>query len=334
MFVHSSRIKKQIEYLHSKGVNTDSLLKNAGFTETEIVDPEKVFSFEQFQQVMEFGMKQTGDSFYGLHFGQEPHIAGTVGMLCASCKNLKEAFNQGCKFFKIQGDFAEMSFVEHHQFPKIVYEINNAWLLNSPETALHEVDGMFAFLAVIAGVNSNGSVKPYRINLTHNKPKLFIEYEEVFGVIPYFNQLQNEMIFRERDLLIPMKAFNPETFGLLQSHMENQLRKMSSEESVADRVKTVLLSTIQYQFPDMETVASKLCLSPRTLQRYLSHENTSFKNILQETKFELARQLLKQNHLTISEVSFTLGYSELGNFSRSFKKVTGKSPQEYRNSLI
>jgi len=334
MFVHSSRIKKQIEYLHSLGINTDSFIKNADLNETEILNPEKVFSFEQFQQVLEFGLKQTGDPFYGLHFGQEPHIAGTVGMLCASCRNLKEAFIQGCKFFKIQGDFAEISFVEHHQFPKIVYEINNAWLLHNPETARHEVNGMFAFLAVIAKANSNGLVRPYLVNLIHNKPDLLTEYEETFGIIPYFNQQQNEMVFRERDLLIPMKAFNPETFGLLQSHMENQLRRMSSEESVADRVKTVLLSTIQYQFPDMETVASKLCLSPRTLQRHLSHENTSFKNILQETKFELARQLLKQNNLTISEISFTLGYSDLGNFSRSFKKVNGKSPQEYRNSLI
>jgi len=334
MFVHSSRIKKQIEYLTLKGIKTEQLFKKkAGFTEEEVLDPEKMFSLEQFQQVLKFGMNETGDNFYGLHFGQEPHIAGTIGMLCASCRNLKEAFIQGCKLFKIQGDFAEITFVEDKHYPKIIYKINDAWLLNSPETARQEVDGMFAFLAVILKINSNGLVKSFRINLQCKRPETVEEYEKAFGITPRFSQEKNEMIFRETDLMIPMKAFNPETFQLLKNHIELLLSRRNREESVADRVKSVLLSTIRYQFPDMETVASKLKISRRTLQRQLSGEKTSFKNILQETKFELAKKLLQQKQLTISEISYMLGYSDLGNFSRSFKKFTGRSPQEYRNSV-
>lgn len=334
MFVHSSRIKKQIEYLNSNGINTKQLYEKVGFTEEEILNPEKVFTLEQFQKVLEFGIDQSGDEFYGLHFGQEPHIAGTVGMLCASCQNLKEAFIQGCRFYKIQGNFAEIRFVEDKNYPRIIYEINDAWQLKSQETAFHEVDGMFAFLAVILHVNSNNSIKPFRVNLICKKPEDTSEYEKAFGIVPYFNQEKNEMIFRESDLKIPMKAFNPETFQLLKNHIENQLRRMSREESVSDRVKSVLLSTIRFQFPDMETVASKLKISPRTLQRQLSGEKTSFKNILQQTKFNLAKELLQKKDLNISEISFTLGYSDLGNFSRSFKRITGKSPLEFRNSLL
>jgi len=333
MFVHSSRIKKQIEYLTLKGIKTKQLLKQAGFTPEEVLDPEKLFSLEQFQQVLEFGMKETGDEFYGLHFGQEPHIAGTIGMLCASCRNLKEAFIQGCKFFKIQGDFAEITFVENKHYPKIVYEINDAWLMNSPVSACQEVDGMFAFLAVILKINSNSLVKPFKVNLKCKRPGTVEEYEKAFGIIPRFRQEKNEMIFRETDLMIPMKAFNPETFRLLKNHFDFLLNKRRQEESVTERVKSVLLSTITYQFPSMETVASKLKISRRTLQRQLSGEKTSFKNILQETKFELAKKLLQQKQLTISEISYMLGYSDLGNFSRSFKKFTGSSPQEYRNSI-
>ncbi|MBN1821763.1 MAG: AraC family transcriptional regulator ligand-binding domain-containing protein [Prolixibacteraceae bacterium] len=331
MFVHSSRIKKQIEYIKSKGINPEPAYRLAKTTHEEVLNPEKTFSFEQFHSVMKFAIEQTGDDFYGLHMGQEPHIAGTVGMMAASCKNLKEAFIQGCKFFKIQGDFAEISFVDDIDFPKIEYKISNAWKLKFPETARHEVDAMFAFLAGIMKINSNNTVKPYRINFTRRAPGDNSVYEELFDSTPFYERESDEMIFRQQDLLIPMKAFNPETFQLLKSHIESQLKRFNNQVSLIDKVKSILLSSMQYNFPDMEMVATKLKTSPRTLQRQLSKENSSFKDILKETRFDLARQMLKQNNLTVSEISYTLGYSDLGNFSRSFKKFTGVSPQEFRN---
>ena len=77
-----------------------------------------------------------------------------------------------------------------------------------------------------------------------------------------------------------------------------------------------------------------LNLNSRTLHRKLFEEQTNFKDILQETRFGIAKQLLIKNFLTISEISYMLSYSDLGNFSRSLKIYTGKSPQEYRNEII
>lgn len=332
MFVHSSRIKKQLEYLASLGVDTKPVYKLAGISQEEVLNPEKMFDFELFQTVFEFALKTTKDEYYGLKMGQEPHIAGTVGMLAASCKNLKEAFEQGCKFFNVQGNFADITFSDDPGYSKITYSINDAWKLKYPETARHEVDSMFSFLTTILKINSNETLHAYRINLTRDNPENNVDYEKIFGSVPNYNSDSNEMIFKESDLTIPMKAFNPETFELLKKHIESQIKKITNEESIIEKVKSVLLSSIQFQFPDIETVASKLNTSARTLQRNLSRENTSFKVILQNTRFDLAKEMLKQNVLTISEISFTLGYSDLGNFSRSFKKYTGLSPQKFRNS--
>jgi len=334
MFVHSSRIKKQLEYLASLGVNTIPIYELVRISKDEVLNPEKMFEFEQFQTVFEYAIKVTGDEYYGLKMGQEPHIAGTVGMMAASCKNLKEAFRQGCKFFNVLGNFAEITFTDDSRFPRITYTINDAWKMKYQETARHEIDGMFSFLTTIMKINSNGTLKPFQINFTRDIPENNDEYETVFGLTPNYKSSSNEMIFRESDLKIPMKAFNPETFELLKNHIESQVKKFHNEESVTEKVKSVLLSSVRYQFPDIETVASKLNTSSRTLQRYLSKENTNFKTVLQDTRFDLAKEMLGQNLLTISEISYTLGYSDLGNFSRSFKKYTGLSPQSYRNSTI
>jgi AraC-like DNA-binding protein len=331
MFVHSSRILRQVEHLKSRGINPKPAIEIAEIKEEDIQNPEKMFSFEQFHRVLKYAIEKTGDEFYGLKMGQEPHIAGTIGMMCASCKNLEEAFEQGCKFFKVQGDFADIFFIEDEHYPKIQYNITNAWQLKYSETARHEAEAMFSFLNRILEVNSDQTIKPYKVCFRHKKANDSNFYKEIFGVEPLFEQEANEMFFYKIDLLVPMKAFNPETKELLKSHISSQLKKIKNEETMTEKVKSILLSSMQYHFPDIEDVAKKLFISARTLQRQLSSENTSFKVILQETRFDLAKELLKQQDLTVSEISLILGYSDIGNFSRSFKKVTGKSPQEFKS---
>lgn len=330
MYVHSSRIQKQFEYLKAAGIDCAEAYSLAGIAKGEELDPDKAFGFDQYIKVLEFALEKTGDSNYGLNFGSRPELGGTIGIMSASCRNLKEAFVTGCQVLKVQGNFAELSFVDDKVFPKLVYELDKTWPLESPVTAKVEVDAMFAFLSTILSYNSNNNLRPYSVKLSYPRPDNTDIYTDKFGKEPVFDSGENAMVFYARDLLIPMKAFNPETFNLLKSYLEGQLRKMENKESLSEKVRRIILSYYQYHFPDIETVASKLNLSARTLQRYLSSEETSFKNILQDAKMDIARQLLKEDHLTISEIGYMLGYSDIGNFSRSFKKNTGMSPGEFR----
>ena len=334
MFVHSSRFQKQLGYLDTLGIKTDNILHALRIERKEVLDPEKTFSLDQFIALLEFALKETGDDLYGLKLGREPHIGGTVGMMCASCENLKEAYVQGCKYFNVQGDFAEIVFVDEPQYPRIKYTITQGWLLKSPETARHEVEAMFSFLVTIMQVNSNQALHPQRIKFASIQTADENEYRNILGVVPEFGQAENEIQFRNKDLLIPMKAFNPETFDLLRSHIEAQVKRFSSGSRISEKVRTILLSSLRYRFPDIETVASRLNMSPRTLQRQLSNEQTNFKSLLQDTVFDLAKQMLRREELTVSEISYMLGYSDLGNFSRSFKKKIGCSPLEYRQNRL
>ena len=191
---------------------------------------------------------------------------------------------------------------------------------------------MFSFLVTILRINSNQTLLPYQIKLTSDKQADLQVYADALGIEPVFGQSYNEIFFNGKDLLIPMKAFNPEAFELLRSHVEGQLKKICGEALVSEKVKSILLSSLRYSFHDINTVASKLNMSSRTLQRQLSSEKTSFKTLLQKTRFDLARDLLSRKELSISEISYMLGYSDLGNFSRSFKKHSGVSPQDYRKT--
>ena len=80
-------------------------------------------------------------------------------------------------------------------------------------------------------------------------------------------------------------------------------------------------------------VAEALFMSPRNLQRKLEAEGTTFKTLLTEIRRDLALKYIQDTELTLTEISFMLGFSEMSAFSRAFKQWTGKSPRVQRQQL-
>ena len=82
----------------------------------------------------------------------------------------------------------------------------------------------------------------------------------------------------------------------------------------------------------MAQVASRLALSPRTLQRQLQNESSSFKAVLNQTRSKLAQHYLLQTHLPLDEISFLLGFQDGNSFNRAFAVWMATTPGEYRRS--
>jgi AraC-like DNA-binding protein len=96
------------------------------------------------------------------------------------------------------------------------------------------------------------------------------------------------------------------------------------------RIKKIIAQHLPTGDASVETVADRLYVSTRTLQRHLKDEKTSFLRLLTETRTELAKAYVQDQDMDLTEVAFLLGFSELSTFSRSFKKWTGLSPVHYR----
>ena len=75
-------------------------------------------------------------------------------------------------------------------------------------------------------------------------------------------------------------------------------------------------------------------MSTRTLQRRLQDENTSFQQLLDETRRELAMQFLRQKRMTLLEIAYLLGFADPSNFFRAFKRWFGMPPGQFREQLM
>ena len=83
---------------------------------------------------------------------------------------------------------------------------------------------------------------------------------------------------------------------------------------------------------DQDTIASKLHRSRSTLQRQLSGEGTSYRDILETTRQGLAEKYLQDSQYSQAQVAFMVGFSDQSNFARAFKRWTGMSPGEFQKA--
>ncbi|HEX5276982.1 MAG TPA: AraC family transcriptional regulator ligand-binding domain-containing protein [Fluviicoccus sp.] len=130
---------------------------------------------------------------------------------------------------------------------------------------------------------------------------------------------------------MPLRMADPAAFSEAVEICRRELEKMTRQVSMAARVRRLMLEQ-QNGFPSLQMVARLFHLTPRTLHRRLIEEGTSFKQVLEEVRHRLALEHLKSGRLSIQEIAFLLGYSDVANFRRAFKRWEGVAPSGVRAS--
>lgn len=82
----------------------------------------------------------------------------------------------------------------------------------------------------------------------------------------------------------------------------------------------------------LETIASELSMHPRTLNRRLQAEGKTFRELINEARFEVARQLLTGTKMGIADIGLVLGYAQPSGFTRAFLRWAGVAPSEWREN--
>ena len=111
----------------------------------------------------------------------------------------------------------------------------------------------------------------------------------------------------------------------------NVLLKKLFRRTYSDKVKGLIAESIGKGQADVDHVAEQLNTSRQTLYRKLKLEGVSFQGLLEEVRFTTAKEQLKEDKCSLSEIAFSLGFSDLSAFSRAFKRWSGVTPKEFRD---
>ena len=168
-----------------------------------------------------------------------------------------------------------------------------------------------------------------RVCLPHDGSPRPGAYREHFGCPVLFDEPDARLCFSPELLDRPLPQSDPESSRHLQQQCQMLIAKLSAQGSLVDEVRLLILARPGY-FPDIDYVSDKLDLSTRTLRRRLRDEGRSYRDILDEVRFGLAREYLGSTELPIEEIARMLGYTEPGNFSHAFRRWNGESPSTWR----
>lgn len=122
---------------------------------------------------------------------------------------------------------------------------------------------------------------------------------------------------------------NALTFKQIVRICDAELSELVMQDGVAGQVRKVLLENAAFA-ANMEAIAAHMGLTSRTLRRHLKQERTTFSEVVDSTRTELALRYLRAAELSTEEIAYVLGFSETASFVRAFKRWTGKTPRSYR----
>ncbi|MEL4180754.1 AraC family transcriptional regulator [Roseateles sp. PN1] len=126
-----------------------------------------------------------------------------------------------------------------------------------------------------------------------------------------------------------LSAADASAYAQAEQLCERERLRLASQQSTTARVQRLLLES-SAGLPGLPLVARQLHLGQRTLHRRLLEEGTSFRQITEDLRRSLASEHLQRGQLTVQEVAYLLGYTDLANFRRAFRRWQGMSPSDYR----
>jgi AraC-like DNA-binding protein len=129
----------------------------------------------------------------------------------------------------------------------------------------------------------------------------------------------------------PLRLADPNAAAMAREACERELqaRQVSRDAALTARVRSLLAQSDE-RLPTLEEVATALHVSTRTLKRRLQEEGRNFRALVDHVLEARATQMLQDEGLSVSEVAFRLGYNDVSNFSRAFRRWTGQSPSDFK----
>ncbi|MBD2872482.1 AraC family transcriptional regulator [Paenibacillus arenilitoris] len=154
--------------------------------------------------------------------------------------------------------------------------------------------------------------------------------EAHFGCPVHFHTGRNRLTLYRKDLDRPFLSYNAELLEILTPALDKMLDEYQRAKSVTQTVKWMIKRSLAAGRPDIQVIASELGMSFRTLQRRLTEDGTSFKQLLTDTRREQAQEYLSDPSIDIKEVAFLLGYEDQNSFYRAFRLWEGDTPSNWR----
>ena len=257
-----------------------------------------------------------------------PSSLGVLGYAWLSSSTLHEGLKRIVRHARLLGDRWRCSCIKDSSGVRFVFASGRG------ETPVGNVMTDYCLSVFLAMCRSNFERKlnPVKVFLRRTEPADPTPYHAFYACEVVFGADENAFLLSAHDAEAPLPTANQELATTFDIILAEQLAR-HCERDLVSRCQAFLLKQLTSGEPCVEALAKSLGMSRRSLQRRLMDAGTSYQRVLEETRYELAKRYLQDPVKSVTEITFLLGFSEQGAFTRAFKRWNGSAPRDYRLSL-
>lgn len=320
-------VRGVVDMFCAEGVDAQTLFRDAELDIAVLNDPDGRFSIDDVSRLWEMAVASTGKATLGL----SKELAVTYGNLglvryaMMACPTLLAALERLVRYMNVVSNAATFSLTEDaegHWF-----ELGHV----GGERPVPRQRVEFGMLTVLTSCSwfTGRELTAEVVEFVYPEPADPMPHREAFGCPLGFGRPANRALLRKADLALPLWARDQAMAVLHERLMEDELARLEGARTT-HQVQRLLQTRVLYPEPRREDIAAALSISDRTLQRRLQAEGTSFQQLLDDVRRELAQQYLRKPGQPLKRVAELLGFGDQSNMFRACRRWFGESPGQYR----
>ena len=305
------------DQVRSLGGDVGRWLGECGLSEAALEGPSIGLGYDGFERLVVGAIAATGEPALGLFVGQRlvATAHGMLGYAAMSAGTIREALAVLERYSGVRTSLLAISTSTARGAVRVRFA--EARPLGAARRAV--LEAVVLSIRNVLAVVSLGACPVTEVAFPFEAPAYAPLARELFGCEVRYGRAWAGLVLPADAVDARLTMADPEAFAEAARICQRELDKLVADESTSARVRRALFDK-QAEFPSLALVARRLHTTPRTLHRRLVEEGTSYRALLEEVRHALALEQVRSGRASMQEIAFSLGYSDLANFRRAFKR--------------
>jgi AraC-like DNA-binding protein len=317
-----------LDYVESAGLDPDALLARAGIPRAALADSRTRLPKRRFQILWRAASQALDDPAIALRVATmvRPSALGVIGHLGSASPSVRNAFETVQRLTPLLWEDFECGLETRGE---AAFLRCGAARPGSPPEDRFTSEYAVALTVAMSRLRASGRLGPLEARFSYPAPPYAEEYGRILQLPVRFDAGEDGVLLPIAMIDVASPAADAGLIELLERYAAEQLAGIATSTRFAERVRACIRAAQPAGSLTATQVAERLSVSARTLRRRLSEEGSSFREIVDEVRADLARHHLAREKRDIDDVALMLGFSDQSAFTKAFRRWTGTTPADF-----
>jgi AraC-like DNA-binding protein len=316
--------------LRDRGLNATSALREAGLTTLALADDEGWIPFAKHSALLDCAAYLTGDDCYAARLGTKVDIrdSGAVAFIGFASRTLEDALRNLERYSRVLSEAVQIR-LSLSDRAAVLEGVADRDLVRCGQAIEFGISLLLSYYRFC----TRRQITPLEVRFVHRRKTGLAELRRILGCPVRFGCARIEETLKLEDLAIPIPSSDDKLLVLLKKHAEIVLSaRGTNQPDLLHQLERRIVELLPKGQARAKILAGEIGISERSLHRRLQEMGTSFADLIDRLRHELAMRYVEDRHVRFADVAFLLGYANQSSFSTAFRRWTGTAPRRARIS--